>query len=109
SNGGAGAGEQAVVGVLELRVAQEDQGGKFLGKRARRPDQPHARLAQQTVALPPVAAPAGDHLVLPAVGGTPARGRNDVIDGELRRRHSLPAVLAGAIVAKEEVASVRPQ
>jgi hypothetical protein len=32
-----------------------------------------------------------------------------VIDGELRGWHSLAAVLAGAIVAQEEVAPVRPQ
>src|SRR6202521_2401270 len=41
--------------------------------------------------------------------GTPTRGGNDVIDGELRGRHPFATVLAGAIVAKEEVAPVRPQ
>src|SRR5437870_13898768 len=45
--GGAGAGEQTVVGVLKLRIAQEDQVGELLGQGPRRPDEPHAGLAQQ--------------------------------------------------------------
>src|SRR5438270_6288842 len=82
-DGGARAGEQPVVGVLQLRVAQEDQVGKLLGEGAGRPDEAHTGLAEQPVALPAVAAPAGDHLVLPAVGGAPTGCGNDVVDREL--------------------------
>src|SRR5205823_10171406 len=48
-DGGARAGEQPVVGVFQLRVAQEDQVGELLGERTWRPDEAHARLAQQPV------------------------------------------------------------
>src|SRR2546425_12580504 len=99
-DGGARAGEQPVVGVLQLRVAQEDEVGEFLGEGARRPDEAHTGLAQQAVALAAIAAPAGDHLVLPAVGGPATGGGNDMIYGQLRGWHPLAAVLAGALGAR---------
>src|SRR2546429_1514317 len=73
------------------------------------PEGKYARVAQQRVALPPVAAPAGDLLVLPAVGGPPTGCGNDVVDRELGGGHPLAAVLAGAVVPKEEGATGRPQ
>src|SRR2546426_1695417 len=107
-DGGARAGEQPVVGVLQLRVAQEDEVGEFLGEGARWPDEAHTGLAQQAVALAAIAAPAGDHLVLPAVGGPATGGGNDMIYGQLRGWHPLAAVLAGAVVAQEEGAAGCP-
>src|SRR3989442_15305464 len=107
-DGGARAGEQPVVGVLQLRVAREDEVGEFLGEGARWPDEAHPGLAQQAVALAAIAAPAGDPLVLPAVGGPATGGGNDMIYGQLRGWHPLAAVLAGAVGAQGEVAAGRP-
>ena len=104
-----GDGQEPVVGVFELRVAQEDQMGEFLGQGPRGAYQPHARFRQEPVPLAPVAAPAGDDLVLPASGRAAPRGRHHVVDREVRGRHAFPAVLTGILVPQEEVAPVRPQ
>ena len=69
--------------MLELGIAQENEVGEFLGQGPGRSMQPHAGLAQEPVALAPIAAPAGDDLILPAVGGAAARRWNHVVDGEL--------------------------
>src|ERR671936_547120 len=107
--GGPRAGEEPVVRVLELRIAQEDQVGKLLRQRPWRTDQPHPGFAQQAVALAPVATAAGDHLVLPTICRTPAGGRDDMVDRELRRRGRLATVLACAVVSEEEIPAVRSQ
>src|SRR5919204_5739724 len=73
-DGGARAAQQPLVGVLQLRIPQEDQVRELLRQRPGRPDQPHAGLTEQAVSLASVAASAGDHLVLPAVGGPATRG-----------------------------------
>ena len=83
--------------------------GEFLGEGSRWPDQPHAGLAQKAVPLSPIAAAAGNHLVLPAVCRATAGGRHDVIHRKLGRRHGLVAVLTGALVAEQKVASVGAQ
>src|SRR5207253_5313647 len=105
-DGGAGAGEEPIVGVLELRIAQEDEMGEFLSERPRRPNQPHARFTEQAVAFSPVATPAGDHLVLPAVRGTAPRRGDDMVDRQLRRRHAFATVLAGTVVAQQQITPV---
>jgi hypothetical protein len=83
--------------------------GEFLGQRPWRSMQPHSRLAQEPVALATIASPAGDDLILPAVGGAAAGGGHHVVNRELRRRHRLVAVLAGAVIPEQEVAPVGSQ
>src|SRR6267143_6484060 len=95
---GSGAGQQPVVGPLQLRVTQEDQVGKLLGQGPRRADQAHPGLAQQAVPLSSVATATSDDLVFPAATGATPRGGDDVVDRELGGGHRLPAVLAAVVV-----------
>src|SRR5258705_7347536 len=66
-------------------------------------EQLHPGLGGCAVALAVVAAPAGEHAVLP-VRVSALRARHDVVDRELRSPGSRAAVLAGVPVAPEEVA-----
>ena len=62
----------------------------------------HVALARQAAALAEIAGAAGGHDVLPGCPAA-AAARNDMVEGQVRRRLPLVAVLAGEGVAQEHV------
>ena len=99
-------GEHPVVRLFELRVPQEDDVRVLLRQRRRLAAQGQPNFLGPVVCLAPVALPAGDHHVLPAIRCAAPRHRDHMVDGELGGGAEAPAVLARVIVTKEQVAAV---
>src|SRR5437764_11827661 len=95
--------EQAIVRGLQLRVAQEDDVRVLLRERRGLAPQVQPDFLGQPIGLAPVALLAGDHDVLPAVGGAAPGDRLDVVYGELGGCPHVTAVLAGVVVTEQEV------
>ena len=83
--------------------------GVLLGERPGRTVKVHPHLGGEVIGLAPIAPLAGKHDVVPTVRCTAPRDGDDVIDGELRGNGDQAAVLAGVVVAKQQIAPVGPE
>lgn len=93
-------GEELLVGLAQLRVAQKEKTSVLLRQGTWLPQQAHADIFKLATPLFAIAALAGSYQILPGALPT-TRTWDDVIEGQITT--TLAAILAGLVITQQDI------